>query len=266
MGIKNPQLKEKDCKSFSAAGMNIPPSGGINMLSVIKKMAMRHFTFYIFGLHTILMVVLTGCATRPYFAIENKTNKEIKIELFFDSLNLKETVAQFIQANRHQHNFSNYCINDPECDSIKNSLTENIVNNYIYDSLEIKSFFFFTQFPRGIEEFQIGRINLSEKEFDSGNFNVFYNSQKLIDYYHWDSPFVKKIINEKILTLFLPSYNRFSKQCAASGDLSCDIDDSFPNVKEIKIIIDEDNIIVLTKQNFKLLMKNKTILRQPDSY
>lgn len=214
---------------------------------------------------SLFISLLTSCSTRPYFAIENKSDNEIKIELVFDTLNLKETVAQFIQARKRQHNFSNDCTNNPECDSIKNILTESIITNYIYDSLQIKSFFYFTQLPRDIEDLQINPINLSEKEFDNGSLNVNF-AQTMLDYYHYDSSLVKKIINKNTLTLFLPTNYMFSKQCRASGDASCSVDEAFPNVKELRVIISKDNIVTLTKQNFRLVTKNKKIQSQSDSY
>jgi hypothetical protein len=220
---------------------------------------------------SLLTSLLTSCGTRPYFAIENKSDNEIKIELIFDTatLNLKNIVTQYIFERKTNTSYN--CIGNPECDSIRKSLFINenktLIYNYVYDSLPIKSLFISNDIYSSyqFEEYQINPIDLSEKDFDSGKLNVNFN-QTLLDYYRYDSSLVKKVISEHTLTLFLPANNMFAKQCHASGDASCYVDDAFPNVKEVRIVISKDNVITLTKQNFKLITQNKKIHGRSNSY
>ena len=227
--------------------------------------------FFNIILVSLLISLLTSCATRPYFAIENKSDNEIKIELVFDttSPDLNNLVAQYIFERKT--NTSHYCQGNPECDSIQKSLLLNenkeLITKYIYDSLPIK-YFFIPNAPYSyyyLDEYQINPIDISEKDFNNGNLNINFN-QTLLDYYHYDSSLVKKVINDKTLTLFLPTNYMFSKRCHASGDASCSVDEAFPNVKELRVVISKDNVVTLTKQNFKLIMKNKKVQGQSDSY
>lgn len=220
---------------------------------------------------SLLISLLPSCSSRPFFAIENKSDKDVKIELVLDTIpvNLSNIVTQYIFERNTNTSYS--CIENPKCDSIRKSLflneNKNLIYNYVYDSLPIKSFFISNE-PYSENQFggyQINPIDLSEKNSDNGNLNVNLN-QTLLDYYHYDSSLVKKVINENTLTLFLPAKNMFVKQCHASGDASCDVADAFPNVKEVRIVISKDNVIILTKQNFKLIMQNKKIRRQSNSY
>ena len=216
----------------------------------------------------LFVSLLTSCATRPYFAIENKSQKEIKLELVLDSLSPKDIVAQFINNRKHENRNTSDSVINHRHDSIKNTLTEIDIETYFQDSLTLESLFNaipalrFEPFTRRI---QIYPSNLSEEEFDSEKFNVNFN-QTLSDYYINDSALVNKIISESTITLFLPSKYTYAKQCSATGDASCYVDNAFPEVKEMRIVITKDNNIILTKQNFKHILKNKKIQHQPDSY
>lgn len=222
-------------------------------------------------LSSSLLYLLTGCATRPYVAIQNKSGNDLKLELVLDTenLGLVDLVAQYIYDRKQP--ISSYCRGYSECDSIHNVLllgeNKHLIYQYVYDSLPIR-YFFITNNPypsHYLEEYQVHPLDISGKDFKKGEFNVNFN-QTIRDYYHDDSLLVNKIINENTVTLFLPAHNMFAKQCHATGDASCDVEDAFPNVKELRIIISKDNVITVTKQNLKRVMKNKSIHQQSDSY
>jgi hypothetical protein len=213
---------------------------------------------------------LTSCATRPYFAIENKSDNEIKIELTFDSLDLKKIVAKYIIDKSPIDNYTTVCYNNPTCDSIIQMLEvdKNLFLHYLYDSLTLSSFLLYSDqsmSPLTIGEFAIQKIGSSDNEAIDEKDRINFN-QNIFDYYHYDSTLIQKIIFNKAITLFVPSNYMFLKQCHASGDASCNIGDAFPNSKEVRVVIAKDNVIILTKDNFKYIMKNKSVQRQSDSY
>jgi hypothetical protein len=229
---------------------------------------MKQYLNIILG--SLFISLLTNCAPRPYFAVENKSNHELKIELILDTarINIYEIVAEYI-FERTTNNKS--CKGTIQCDSIIKALQLNenkgLMYKYLYDSLPIRSFFIPNdpEVVNGLEEYQINPLELSEKDFDNGNFNVNLN-QTLFDYYHWDSLFVKKIINANTITLFVPPNNMFSKQCTAKAESRCSVEGAFPDVKELRIVIAADNVITLTKQNFKIITRNKAVQGQSESY
>jgi hypothetical protein len=217
---------------------------------------------------SLFVSLLTSCSTRPYFAIENKSQKEVKLELVLDSLNPMDIVAQFINNRKYENRNTNDSVINHRHDSIKNTLTELDIATYFQDSLNLQSLFNSIpalRFEAFTRRMQIYPSNLSEDEYDSEKFNLNFN-QTLSDYYINDSTLVNKIISEYTITLFLPSNYTYAKQCSATGDASCSVDNAFPEVKEMRIVIAKDNNIILTKDNFKHILKNKKVQHQPDSY
>lgn len=206
--------------------------------------------------------LLTSCAKRPYFAIANKSANEIKIELELDTqtFNLKSIVTKHI-LNKESNDYA--CSDNRKCDSmriVRNiELDSKTLNKFVYDSLCLSDFFVAED---RVNYYFLDRIELQENET---NHKILNNT--LLQYYLNDSTLIRKLLNENILTLFVPSDNMFAFECRSCGDCSCDIEEeSFPLSKELRVVIAADNIVTITKKNFKTIMKKKTIWRQPDSY
>lgn len=143
--------------------------------------------------------LFVGCAHRPYFVIENNTTQTMRIELIYDSLNIREIVARDIIMKKPTHHYANNWEN-PEYDSIKQFvLTAQSMSDtqrYLYDSLSLYSL---------LRE-EIGIANLDEVKPNNpgdGKYSTDFG-QNAFTYYRRDSSFIKNILLNNTITFLLP--------------------------------------------------------------
>lgn len=93
----------------------------------------------------LIIIILSSCANRPYFRIENHSDEVVRVEMVLDTVDLPEVVARFITNRNRNLDYCTDCVRDHACDSIYQQLklTENsvLLQKYLYDSLELASFF-----------------------------------------------------------------------------------------------------------------------------
>lgn len=206
------------------------------------------------------MMIITSCSNRPYIVIENKSNKEIRLEFIFDTLDI---VNEFILPNAFSQK-GYYNVNDPQHSDFKDSIKQTLTNNasilkYFYDKMLLYSIM-----PGNISNLNCIKPN-DENDLKSKPF-VTDGSQKIISYYGYDSTLIKKIINNYTITILIPPYYSFYNQCHSCGDCSCISDDAFPQTNELKIVFGSDDFISMTPNSYKRIMKKTKFNSQSDSY
>ena len=209
---------------------------------------------------TIIISFLFGCANTPHFVIQNKSDKVIEVQFHYDSINLNKAVLNDLNLR--------YGTSDNQWGKYGNLVHQintgekvEYVREYCYDSLKL---------------YQLIDEDLNVEELSS---NIPYQKKfpllskklppndtliSLFDYYLNDSTYVERLINENILTIFIPPNQVFYKRCQ-SGCGSCSIMESFPNVKKVEVIMSKDDIVTLTPKNFLRIMKEEKFLYEENS-
>ena len=211
---------------------------------------------YKHGLIILLLITLTGCGYRGAFVIENKTDKEVKIEFVFDTLNLSDIVRESLVRT---HNRSNI---DSATEFLLRPENETYLLNYFCDSLNLLSIY---PFPG---EFRIA--DLSKMPFNSLDEESKYSVsiwQNALSYYGRDSSLIKKVLTEKTITLYLPPAYTFYQICNTCGDCTCEPEFPVPRrlntLNHLNIVVDTTIVVNLTENNFRSIMKKSKFDRRP---
>lgn len=214
----------------------------------------------------IVLSALTSCSNRPYFVIENNTDKAVQIELLRDSVNLPAMVVKELIDHMPYSGRYGYKWDDPAIDSLRRSMLRSHDHEYFieyaYDSLTLKSLLHNTwNSPQMINEFTIEQADLQP---DAAN--LLDGDQNAFAYYRRDSALMKKVINEHTVTFFIPPHCLLKNRCHASGDASCGADEAFPDARELRIISESRREpVVLTKANLQGLMGRQKFNSQSNS-
>ena len=200
---------------------------------------MRKINFLI-GLSVALF---SSCAYRANFVVQNNTTKPVIIELVCDSAYIPGLILE------HQIRKYNYKRTAANFDSLKQSLKnpETLVK-YLKDSLLMMDLLE-TNPGDIVKTLGIGIDSKIDYDWD----------QSISSYYKSDPALISRMANTNTITLFLPANYTFYNRCHACGDCSCDVDETFPFfAKEMKIKIDNKDLIMLTPDNFMHIMKKQT--------
>ncbi len=222
---------------------------------------MNRQNFALLVLSFLVAHLLTSCATRPYFVIENKSKSQVIIELVFDSLNINEIIARDTLSKAPSTYFNHW--DDPSLDSLKqsilNSKDKEFIKKYIYNSISLYSL------PHPIDflgDFQIANLNKIEP-YETGEYTLNFD-QKLFEYYNFDSTLINEIINNNSLPFILPPDYSFYKVCRACGECSCDT--QFPTADALRIVFGKDDYLTMSNKSFFRMMKNTRFHGRANSY
>jgi hypothetical protein len=150
------------------------------------------------------------------------------------------------------------CINSIK-DSIVTLENNEFVQNYMYDSLSLYTII-------SLEGFYIANLDtVKTSDFRNYSFQTNYNSKRS-QYVNNDSASINKIFHESTISFILASGESFFKQCETGGDQSCQVEDAFPEAKEIRIVFGKNDFITLTLNNFKQVMEKDKFFGQANSY
>lgn len=218
---------------------------------------MKNFNKTILILSTLGIILISSCANRPYFVIENNTKDTIRLEFIYDSLDIYSIASRDKIDKLNKYRFYNTDF-DSLYNYFKNS-DDTTFGNYIYDSLSLLSL-------SNMDQFLIG--NLEEDNYLTSVKQISYINHdfSLLEYYNNDSALIQKLIDKSIVTYFVPPKNGFYTMCYACGDCSCYAE--FPDNCKIRVVFDKEgkDYIELTDWNFHRLMNKKKFKNQKDSY
>ena len=193
------------------------------------------------------MSLLTlGCGYQHYFEVENNTDQIITLEFSYDSILLKNRVADyFIDPNR-----------PPEGRHMRYSDTER------FDDINLDSLFAKVDSIPIHFLFPTNTYIEAKPEYDS---DWYYHGGITVSEYFASFPeYLKRIKSQSTVTMILPPQHYFQKLCEACADCSCGVE--FPEVDKLTVVIEEDDYIVLTRKNFRRLMEKVSIDAGGGSY
>lgn len=206
---------------------------------------------------TIASIVLfQGCGFQGDFVIENKTKNPITIELIYDSLDISALITRDViwklkdQPHANSQHYRSY---SELFDSIRNTLDEASLYQYLVDSMSLRSLI--------TDDFSITK---HDARFDY----IEFPDQNIYEYYNHDTTRIENLLHNRIISFILPPNYSLLRHCEACPDCTCS--GEFPTfgyihgladksqfvIGEIKVIIKDSDYIVLTPGNFTRLMED----------
>lgn len=196
----------------------------------------------------LFLPLIFSCGHNPSFLITNQTNHTLTMEFKFsasDSLTEKGGEYMSLRGYLNYYFFnegSKRTISWEKIDSLQtvfDSASRTSLMGIFKDSVTVRTLFL-------IENPRI--INLEKKY--GGDFL----EQKLSQYYSSDSNLINKIIDERTITLFLPSKTSFIDGCYSS-----EINDNmfYPNFSSIYVKYNDRILYTLTPQNIPNVMSKR---------
>jgi len=205
--------------------------------------------------YTIIIALIFFSCTKnePYFIIENKTDKVIRIELICDTIDL---IGNYFESKKSKLT-----------DSSVLNWNKNSILNYFCNKVSL------SQFAIG-EIANLNQIKVDETDTSKSKEFVVNQFQKLIKYYNNDTTLIKKILDKKTFTIFLPPNFTFYNQCSGHNQYSCTSTDAFPSnnpyfsTKELRVVLgnNDNDFISMTESSFKRIMNKTKFNSQSDSY